>query len=133
MTNKLSPNQRLFQEIHTSIFFVLTVIHHCASLKKIFTGDLNNQELDCLGPIWGENDSFGPNENFLEHSYMSLFSCLLLGPHHQANFIKNPASTFENREMHCCGLKWGKNGPFGSNGKFKYIHTYIVTYTLAKQ
>ena len=59
MTNKLSPNQALFWEIHTSIFFVLTVIHRCASFKKIFTADLDNQELGCLGPIWGEKDSFG--------------------------------------------------------------------------
>ena len=105
MINKFSPNQGLFCEIHTSIFFVLTVIHRCASFKKIFTEDLNNQELSCLGPIWGENDSFGPNENFLEHSYMSLFSCLLLVPNPQAKLIKNPGSTFENREMHCYGLK----------------------------
>ena len=108
------------------------MIHHGASFKKIFTADLNNQELNCLGPIWSENGSFDPNENILKHCYVTFF-VFTSGASSRSQIYKKPASTFQNGEMHCYGLKWGKNGLLGSNGKFKYINTYIVTYTLTKQ
>ena len=78
----------------------------------------------------GKNGPFDQNEHFLEHSQMPLF--LIVVPHHQDKFIKNPESTFPNREMRCYGPEWGRNDPFDTNRKFKYIYTYlhnIVTYT----
>ena len=44
---------KIFREIHISIFFVLMVIHHETSFKKILKADLKNQEFHGLVPVWG--------------------------------------------------------------------------------
>ena len=112
----------IFGEIHISNFFLLMVIHHCTSFKKSLNQFLRIKNLIAWAQFGGKNGPFGQNEHFLKYSHIPLF--LLLVPHHQAKFIKNPGSTFSNREMRCYGPEWSKNDPFDPN-RYKYTYTYL--------